>query len=479
MRYSFRSSMRVDLQHIHQKAFVFAGAFAIAAGALGLVVMAPAAAFGSHTLYVSSSGQSSSNDRGCSSAGYSTVQSAVNAATNGDTVYLCGGQYAEQVFVGKSITLTGDKGSGLTAVGTTFSTDPTGYPAVFMTDGLRVPQALLVTTSNNVTVQGLSLSGPVSGTSGCGSDEYGVLALSGSVNLRNDTLANIADANTSLYGCQMGVAVQVGKLYWDGATKVNLSAHASIANVTITGYQKNGIAVDNTGSSADITNTTIVGGGAGTPFGSIIAQNGVEIVRGATGTVTDSTIASNAYSGAGEATAAGVLVYGGYAYGQDSPNVDAVKVTNNKFVNNDVAVDFVNYNHDASMAGPNGQASSPTNDVARNNWIFSSSVTNTSGLVANNGVFGYQAGIQDVGDGDSACNNTIVGPGYTDEGSFDAATNIATPGSNNAVTRDIDAGYTYPTTDFDACDYGHNYGGSNFGQSFFDFNNSKYDHDQQ
>ncbi|MEI9913912.1 MAG: hypothetical protein WDN66_02830 [Candidatus Saccharibacteria bacterium] len=93
--------------------------------------------------------------------------------------------------------------------------------------------------------------------------------------------------------------------------------------------------------------------------------------------------------GAGETTAAGVLIYGG----DGDPIARMSTVENNKFVDNDEAVNFANYNSDGS-----GQSTSVTNDVADSNWIFSSHVTNTSGLVANNGNFGYQAGIEDIGD---------------------------------------------------------------------------------
>ncbi|MEI9913914.1 MAG: hypothetical protein WDN66_02840 [Candidatus Saccharibacteria bacterium] len=48
---------------------------------------------------------------------------------------------AEQVFINKSINLTGDSGSGLTATGVTFSTNAANYPSVFTTEGLALPQA--------------------------------------------------------------------------------------------------------------------------------------------------------------------------------------------------------------------------------------------------------------------------------------------------------------------------------------------------
>ncbi len=444
----------------------------IVGGGLSLGIFGSANAFGAgHTLYVSTN--SIGNDKSCSNPGYNTVQSAVNAANSSDTVYLCG-VFKEQVFVGKSITLTGDPGAGLTAVGTTFSSDASDYPTVFTTSNLNLPQALLVTTGNNINVTGLNISGPLPGNGGCAEDEYGVLALSGSINLKNDDVANIKDTNPGLNGCQFGVGIQIGRTYWHTTTwayatpNPDFSASANIDGTTVSGYAKNGITVDGTGSSADIDGSIVAGGGNG----QVAAQNGIQISRGATGSVSNNTIADNAYNGSGEATAAGILVYGG---GGD-PLATNVSVTNNKLVDNDEAINFANYNSDAS-----GPATSQTKNVASNNWIYNSNVTNTSGLVATNGNFGYQAGIEDVGDKDSACNNTIVGPGYTDQGSYDGTTNTVTPGPDNAVVRDIDAGYTFPTTDFGTCNYGYNYGGGHFGSNFFKnyqkkFNNHWFSH---
>lgn len=459
---------RLSFTNIKVKAsLVMAGGFVATGGVFALTLASPTLAFGSHTLYVSSSASMSASGKSCQSAKYDHVQDAVDAANNGDTVYLCGGQYAEQVFVKKSITLTGDAGSGLTATGASFSSNPSDYPSQFASDGLALPQVLLVTTGNNVTVDGLKISGPLPGNGGCALDEYGVLALDGNLSLKNDTVNNIEDANSGLNGCQFGVGVQVGRTYWPvagfGSDKTeNFSATANIDGVTVTGYAKNGITVDGTGSSADISNSTVVGYGATT----VVAQNGIQISRGAKGDVTNSTIADNAYSGAGEATAAGVLVYGG---GGD-PLSSKVTVKDNKLVDNDVAVNFANYNGNFS-----GSATTPTKDVATNNWIFSAKVTNTSGLFSSNdGWIGYQAGIEDVGNKDSACGNTIVGPGYTDQGSYNATTMAATPGPDHAVVRDIDAGYTFPTTDFSTCNYGQNYGGNNFNGNYWEQHHGKH-----
>lgn len=454
-----RFDVRSGYKKIKTRTFLAFSGMGLVFGAATLLVFGSANAFGNHTLYVGHG--AIGNGKSCSSPGYNSVQAAVNAANTGDTVYLCDGQFSEQVFVGKSITLTGDPGSGLTANGTTFSSNAADYPSQFASDGLYLPQALLVTTGSNVSVNGLKISGPMANNSACAQDDYGVLALDGNINLKNDDVANIADSNSALYGCQFGVAIQIGREYWEhpdfnpnNYAVENFTASADINNTTVTGYQKNGITIDAKGSYASVDNSMVVGGGFGAPFGTIIAQNGIQISRGAKASVNDSTIADNAYSGSGDATAAGVLVYGG---GGD-PLSTNITVQNNKFVGNDVAVNFANYSDDFS-----GSATSPTKNSAQNNWIFSARVSNTSGLqTSNDGWIGYQAGIEDVGDKDMACNNTIVGPGYTSQGTYDVNTEVANPGPDNAVVRDIDAGYTFPTTDFTNCSYHYGNGGHSY-----------------
>lgn len=58
-------------------------------------------------LFVSSSGGTGASDRSCATAGYSTIQSAVDAAPSGGTVIVCPGTYTEHVVVSSPLTLRG------------------------------------------------------------------------------------------------------------------------------------------------------------------------------------------------------------------------------------------------------------------------------------------------------------------------------------------------------------------------------------
>jgi len=78
-------------------------AFLLVAG-LAFGVSQPAGATGT-TRYVSTSGRRS--DTSCSSPGYSTIQSAVTAASSGDTIVVCAGTYAGAVVNAKALTFQG------------------------------------------------------------------------------------------------------------------------------------------------------------------------------------------------------------------------------------------------------------------------------------------------------------------------------------------------------------------------------------
>ena len=109
-------------------------------------------------LYVSPSGKSGAADRSCGSAAYSTVQSAVNAASTEATVAVCRGTYSEDVVISKSLTLRGQHGAVIhgssTANGSCDQLGPSG-------PGSAPCLAALTIKSSNVSVQGLELTGAI------------------------------------------------------------------------------------------------------------------------------------------------------------------------------------------------------------------------------------------------------------------------------------------------------------------------------
>ena len=378
------------------------------------------------TLYVSHTGTAGATDTGCTSAAYSSVQSALTAATPGETVYLCGTTpFVGSVVIDKAVTLTGDPGASIVA-GDTSTTTGLAPTTFFTKQGLATPHSVVTILSTpaatgsgtkgapppwsdappwaedhwaqNVRIVGLGIAGPFD-ASGCGYTDFGVLALSGSVQLVRDAVSTIRASSTSLWGCQTGVGVQVGRRYWPAAAGtykiVEFAAHATVWDTTVTTYQKNGVTADGPGSSIAVFGSTVSGNGPTAHT----AQNGIQISRGATGTVRATTVAGNESTVvAPTAVGTGILVYGGCG----TPLSSGVGVFGDTLVNNDVGIDFANYNKTCT-----GPATTATRNRAIADTITKSDGdTNKSDY---NGFTSYQAGIADAGTGDLFVHLTITG----------------------------------------------------------------------
>ncbi len=362
-----------------------------------------------HTLYV---GSLVGTNSGCSSPGYTSVQAAVDAAKSDDTVYLCT-TFAEQVIISKELTLTGKSGAGIVAPAVFPHTALNRLPPQFASDNLFIPEALLIVwgAKTQVSISNLTISGVLPTNGGCANEEYGVLVIDGAtVSIDRDQVKNIRDSNPALYGCQFGVGVQIGREYWPDATFAtyhveNFVGHASITNTLISGYQKNGLTVDGPGSTSEISKNAIQGAGRDALLAPVIAQNGVQISRGASASVEENFIIGNSYTGTAYASAAGVIVFGGCG----DPLVTHVEVAENTLLNNDVGIYLNNYTADCSAP-----AAKETNDQAQNNYISNNAVTNMGDGTSSGFPYkGYQVGIDDIGNHDTITGNTISGAGYT------------------------------------------------------------------
>lgn len=239
---------------------------------------------------------------------YSSVQAAVNAATMGSTVYLTAGTYTEQLTVSKNLTITG-AGSASTIV---------KAPSTTLVAGTASQTSIVeINSGATVTISGMNVTGP--GPSTCGSLNNGIFVVGTStLNLSNSSVTDVRDS--ALSGCQNGRAIRVG------LSANNETGTATIDNVTISGYQKSGIFVDGTGSSATITNNTVTGVGS-TP---LIAQNGITLFGGATGTITGNTLSGNVYTGANSSV--GILLYN---------QGTGVEVKNNTSTGNQIGLSIV------------------------------------------------------------------------------------------------------------------------------------------
>lgn len=260
---------------------------------------------------------------------YSSIQAAVNAAaSSGDTINVSAGTYVEQVVITKSLTLVGAGTSSTTIQA------PAGIPPA------SNPDSVIVKISGagvSADLSGFNVSGP--GPSGCGSILAGVF-------VRDNAFANIHDnkivdvRDSTLSGCQNGIGILIGRALW------STTGSATISNNTLQTYQKGGIVVSGAGSDATITGNAVVGIGAT----SLIAQNGIQISGGATGTVTGNTVSGHSYTPF-TWSSAGILPYAG----------SSVNTSGNTLTENQVGIYVVDtagiYNADTIHASGAGTGS--------------------------------------------------------------------------------------------------------------------------
>jgi hypothetical protein len=222
------------------------------------------------------------------------IQTAVNIAPPGSTVYACPGVYDEQVTINKPLTLTGSSA--------------VIQPSVLSGD-MNVVDVTGSTTS--VVMSGFTVAGP--GPGGCNSIHTGIYVNGGAgLDLSNTTVRDIQD--TPFSGCQNGEAIRVGTARGSATADVG---HATIDNVIVTHYQKNGIVIAGSNSTGKITSTTVTGVGR-TP---VIAQNGVEVVDGAAATLSTTTMRDNFYTGTQNVKACGLLIIAASGVNDDKTDV--------------------------------------------------------------------------------------------------------------------------------------------------------------
>ncbi|MGA2007337.1 MAG: hypothetical protein ABSH27_07220 [Solirubrobacteraceae bacterium] len=219
----------------------------------------------------------------CATASYNTIQSAINVAPVGATINICAGTYTEQLTITQSVSLV--------AVGAVTVQLPAS-PANSETACDNAPgngpyepdqDGVVICGTATVNITGITVDAAWAANT-CSDSLYGILVAGGAT--LNFTSSSVTAAGAvPLNGCQGGVGIQVG-MAWTTPVEVG---HATLRDDSISGYQKNGITVDGTGSSADIDDTTVTGIGATTQ----IAQNGIQISNGAFGAIAGSTITGN------------------------------------------------------------------------------------------------------------------------------------------------------------------------------------------
>jgi parallel beta-helix repeat protein len=205
---------------------------------------------------------------------YATIQAAVNAANPGDTVQVDAGTYQEQVTINKCLTLMGHDHSTIILAPTTLGAADVANPDAIV----RVTGA-----GTFVQIAHLMIEGAAAGTPNL---YYGVrVDGNAGADIGNCNIANIIDSSDP----GIGVAVDIGN---NTASPDGTGAQvgtAKVHNDTITNYQRAGVVVSNTGSSAMVENNTIAGGAASVAP----SVTGVEVSDGAVAHVKNNAISGN------------------------------------------------------------------------------------------------------------------------------------------------------------------------------------------
>ncbi len=315
-------------------ALVGAGTIALPAAVAGAV--APT------VLYVSPSANIHLNNdhHSCATAGYNSIQAAVNAAPSGSTINVCKGTYRAPLTVPASK-------QNLKIVGAAHSVvEPSSAPATVTDLQGGAPIIAIVKVAPGATgtsLSGLEITGSGFATSvnGCDDDLIGVLVQSTSGHAASGTLSDldVTDTTPSNQGCGSGLGIEVES--GPGST-----ARYDIKDNSVSAYGKNGITCGGLGVTCTISANTI--SSQATP---LVAQNGIQVGFGASGSVTENYVAGNAYTAYSPPStdpnpepqgdfAAGVLLY---AAGINSSGVTTTStlVRGNTLRNDQIGVEVV------------------------------------------------------------------------------------------------------------------------------------------
>jgi nitrous oxidase accessory protein NosD len=209
----------------------------------------------------------------CPTAGYTTIQSAIDAASPGSNIRVCAGTYPEQLIINKTLQIYGDNGALVEPVGVTANVSTTSEPTAAV---------IFVQNAQNVQISGLIIDGIKNGLTECAPFLVGVFYQNSSGTLHHNAIRNMY-LSPDLNGCQSGDGVDVDST--GTPVKVTVSGNS------INGYQKNGVTGDDVGTTVSIQQNVV--SGAGRTNGA--AQNGIQIGFGAVGEIIGNSVANNYY----------------------------------------------------------------------------------------------------------------------------------------------------------------------------------------
>jgi hypothetical protein len=266
----------------------------------------------------------------CSTATYSTVNAAYNAANPGDTIHICPGIYRESLLVTKSnVSFVGVTAAGSSLV----ELEPT-VPVTIADVGPNPENpdtagVVVVQSATNVNFVGITVNGSLADGSGlnsaCGTNHVGFYFANSTGSIQNSVVEFAGlDGDGSITGCQEGHGIYVNN--GNGG-----HSYLTVTGTSIHDFDKSGIAAEQPGTTLIAKYNTVTGAG---PI-DITAQNGIEVNYGAYGVVNNNIITAVDYT-LSSSSATGILFY------QGGPNSQA---SNNTISETNGAVYFYQTNH--------------------------------------------------------------------------------------------------------------------------------------
>lgn len=223
---------------------------------------------------------------GCPTATYPTIGTALTAAAAGDEIDVCPGLYPEQLVITQPVTLRGIGANGIQRVlvqPATLSNIENQQPApgfVSTPSNVATFQAVIsVLNTSDVVIEGLAIDASNNTVTGCTVTLAGIHFSNASGTVANNAIlgAQLSDplSCTTLFPGN-GFGIQV-----DTTTGQTGPFSVSITGNSIHDFNRDGILVNGSGITAEVSGNTITGVGPSTGY----HQFGVFIAKGAVGQV--------------------------------------------------------------------------------------------------------------------------------------------------------------------------------------------------
>lgn len=233
------------------------------------------------------------------SGDYPTIQLAIDAASNGDTVSVEAGTYDEQVVInGKDLTLSGAGDSTVIQPSTPavlVMTYP--YPVGTFWPGTVLASTILVENGANVTVKDLKVDGANVTSLPVGAGRLaGILYGESAGIITNVTVNNIKTAGYS------------ARSYGIDVSAVGAAMAVEVSGNRVTDFSRDGIQIQGGSLTANVHDNTVTGPGT---MAAGIVPNGILFIQGAAGNATSNTIHGSHAANPGDGSrTAGLLAYG-------------------------------------------------------------------------------------------------------------------------------------------------------------------------